>query len=317
MVSDMEVERKFKLTRMPETRILGKGVPVLQGYVLAGQYEMRVRRFGDEYYQTVKSEGTISRKEWNTKIPRWVFDALWPLTEGRRIEKTRYSIPSEGSILELDEYQGNLHGLVILECEFPNKRVAQNFVLPIWAKNAIDVTGDKIYKNKYLAKHGIRRQKRQVRIYVASNLGFSQAGRDFNYKTLIPVIQQLGYEVLDPWKLTPTDMVVSMPYGLKRRHAWRQLNRQIGENNKKAIDASDGLVAILDGTDVDSGTAAEVGYAYAKGKPVVGYRSDFRLCSDNEGAIVNLQVEYFILASGGTIVSKIDELRGELKRVFD
>lgn len=314
---DMEVERKFRLTRVPEARILGMGVPILQGYVLAGQYEMRVRLFGNECCLTVKNEGTISRQEWNKKIPRWIFDALWPSTEGRRIEKTRYSIPFQGSTIELDEYHGNLQGLVILEWEFPNEAASQNFVLPAWANNAIDVTSDEVYKNKNLAEHGFQKQKQsQIKIYVASNLGFSKVGRDFYYNTLIPSIQQLGYEILDPWVLTPTDKVIAMPYGLKRRQAWRKLNRQIGENNKKAIDASNGLVAILDGTDVDSGTAAEVGYAFARGKSIVGYRGDFRLCSDNEGAIVNLQVEYFILSSGGTIVTEADRLREELKRVF-
>ena len=156
----------------------------------------------------------------------------------------------------------------------------------------------------------------QIRIYIASNLGFSESGRDFYYGKLIPAIQQLGYEVLDPWELTATDRVLAMPYGPERRDAWRQLNREIGENNRKAIDASDGLVAVLDGADVDSGTAAEIGYAFAKGKPILGYRSDFRLSSDNEGAIVNLQVEYFIRASGGNITTEVGKLREELKRIL-
>lgn len=173
------------------------------------------------------------------------------------------------------------------------------------------------YKNKSLAEHGVQRQRHsQIRIYVASSLGFSEGGRDFYYRKLIPTIQQLGYEVLDPWKITPTDKVLSLPYGLERCDAWRRLNREIGGNNRKSIDTSNGLVAVLDGTDVDSGTAAEIGYAFARGKPIVGYRGDFRLCSDNEGAIVNLQVEYFILASGGTIITEINKLPEALKRTF-
>ena len=65
---------------------------------------------------------------------------------------------------------------------------------------------------------------------------------------------------------------------------------------------------MLDGVDVDSGTAAEIGYGFAKGKKIVGYRGDLRLSSDNEGAIVNLQVEYFIRASGGTIINRLVDL---------
>jgi nucleoside 2-deoxyribosyltransferase len=35
-------------------------------------------------------------------------------------------------------------------------------------------------------------------------------------------------------------------------------------------------VAILDGPDSDSGTCIEIAYAHAKGKPVIGVRTDFR-----------------------------------------
>jgi nucleoside 2-deoxyribosyltransferase len=72
------------------------------------------------------------------------------------------------------------------------------------------------------------------------------------------------------------------------------------------------MIAVLDGPDVDSGTAAEIGYAFARGKLVVGYRGDFRLSADNEGGIVNLQVEFFIRESGGDIVSVYTELERSL-----
>lgn len=42
------------------------------------------------------------------------------------------------------------------------------------------------------------------------------------------------------------------------------------------IDGADAVLAVLDGAEVDSGVAWEVGYAYARGKPVVGLRTDFR-----------------------------------------
>ena len=158
-----------------------------------------------------------------------------------------------------------------------------------------------------------------MKIYLASPLGFSKAGIEFYYGTFIPAIQWLGYEVIDPWELTDKGKIKrihEMPYGLKRRNAWRKINMEIAENNRKGIDESDGLVAVLDGTDVDSGTAAEIGYGFARGKPILGYRGDFRLSADNEGAIVNLQVEYFIRESGGTIITEVDKLQKELKRIF-
>jgi nucleoside 2-deoxyribosyltransferase len=156
-------------------------------------------------------------------------------------------------------------------------------------------------------------------LYVASPLGFSEAGRHFYRQRLLPHLRRLGYRVLDPWSLTsPRTIarVAALPAGPVRRAAWAKLNRTIGETNRRAIERADGVVAVLDGSDVDSGTAAEIGYAVARGKPVVGYRGDFRLSADNEGAVVNLQVEYFVRASGGTIVTGMRDLAAALRRAL-
>ena len=154
-----------------------------------------------------------------------------------------------------------------------------------------------------------------MKLYLASPLGFSEAGRHFYGEVLIPRLAALGCEILDPWVLTDAakiGAVSRLAYGAERRDAWRGLSAEIGRNNAEAIADCDVLFAVLDGSDVDSGTAAEIGYAFALGKRVVGYRGDFRLAGDNEGSIVNLQVEYFIRESGGTIITALDEIEGAL-----
>jgi len=159
-----------------------------------------------------------------------------------------------------------------------------------------------------------------LKIYLAGPLGFSEAGRLFGHTVLIPVLHRLGHEVLDPWQLIEErkiDAVRAMPYGLGRRAAWRKLNTEIAASNRGAIESCDLLLAILDGSDIDSGTASEIGYAFAKGKPILGYRSDYRLCADNEGATVNLQVEYFIRESGGDIIACVADLDGSLTKCSD
>jgi nucleoside 2-deoxyribosyltransferase len=158
----------------------------------------------------------------------------------------------------------------------------------------------------------------KIGIYLAGPLGFSEAGSHFHNTVLIPFVQDLGYEVIDPWTLTDpgkTRAVKAMPYGQAKREAWRTLNLEMGATNRAAIDRAHGVLAVLDGTDVDSGTAAEIGYAFARGKAIVGYRGDFRLSADNEGSTVNLQVEYFIRASGGTIVDRYEDLKSSLECV--
>jgi nucleoside 2-deoxyribosyltransferase len=155
-----------------------------------------------------------------------------------------------------------------------------------------------------------------MKIYLAGPLGFSEAGRFYQDKILIPGLSRTGHEILNPWKLTDQhkiDAIVAMPYGPARRDAWRELNVEIGGNNRLAIERSDVVFAILDGVDVDSGTAAEIGYAFAKGKPILGYRGDFRLSADNEGSTVNLQVEYFIRQSGGDIVTNVADALARLE----
>ena len=150
---------------------------------------------------------------------------------------------------------------------------------------------------------------------MAGPLGFSEPGREFHYGTLIPKLLSAGHTVLDPWKLTDEKKihaVASMPFGPDKREAWKSLNVEIGGNNQRAIDECDAVLAVLDGPDVDSGTACEIGYAFAKGKPIIGYRSDFRLSADNEGGLINLQVEFFIRQSGGDIIACVEELDGAL-----
>ena len=49
------------------------------------------------------------------------------------------------------------------------------------------------------------------------------------------------------------------------------------------LDAADLVIAVLDGADADSGTCWEMGYAHAKGKTVLGFRTDWRPAEDGGG----------------------------------
>jgi nucleoside 2-deoxyribosyltransferase len=153
-------------------------------------------------------------------------------------------------------------------------------------------------------------------IYLASPLGFAHSTHHFMHD----LAGRLREHVIvnNPWDTDgddPFPELLSIDSVAERDRRLAEVNRKLGRSNHEAIDASDGLFAILDGVDVDSGTAAEIGYAFAKGKYVCGLRTDFRLAGDNPGSIVNLQVEYFIFESGGTIVTSTDALI-ELAKMF-
>ncbi len=110
-----------------------------------------------------------------------------------------------------------------------------------------------------------------------------------------------------------------MPYGEEKREALRELNLVIFRADIDAIKRSTGVIANLDGVDVDSGTAAEIGFAYGLGLPILGYRGDFRLAADNEGGIVNLQVEGSILESAGgqgAVVRTIQDLPQAMLQIW-
>lgn len=156
----------------------------------------------------------------------------------------------------------------------------------------------------------------QVKLYVASPLGFSEVGRFFYKEKILPMLREIGFTILDPWDLTSEEVLLkaeAAPEGPERREAWTQANHIMGTNNTKALGECHLMLAILDGTDVDSGTASEIGFVTARGTQVIGYRNDFRMSGDNPGAIVNLQVEHFINLSGGKIVRHFEELRTALQ----
>ncbi|HVL51584.1 MAG TPA: nucleoside 2-deoxyribosyltransferase [Actinomycetota bacterium] len=131
-------------------------------------------------------------------------------------------------------------------------------------------------------------------VYVASPLGFSVPTRMYYEQELLARLAAAGFTILDPWD------------GVTEAAAGPPDVMAIGARNAAMIDRAAGVLAVLDGPDVDSGTAAEIGYAAARGIRVVGLRTDIRQ-SGEEGAAVNLQVEYFVRVSGGTIAGSLQE----------
>ena len=83
--------------------------------------------------------------------------------------------------------------------------------------------------------------------------------------------------------------------------------RAIFENDKRGIDECDVVVANLNGLTTDDGTAWELGYAFAKGKYLIGLHTDWRQRFAHE--VVNLMLE----CSLHRIVHSLDDLRVALR----
>ena len=145
-------------------------------------------------------------------------------------------------------------------------------------------------------------------LYLASPLGFHEPGRHYLASVLLPRLTDAGWRVLDPWvdEGGVVAAALSTASGPERIRALSEMSRLIGARNRRLLDEAAVVFAVLDGSDVDSGVAAEIGWAAARGTPVVGWRSDFRL-AEHEASRINIQVEDFVVASGGRLVADLDE----------
>jgi CYTH domain-containing protein/CHAD domain-containing protein len=149
----MERERTFLVADMPE--LPDDGTRIRQGYLaLDGEVQVRVRdREGDGRSLTVKGGRGATRAEVEIVIGVERFEELWPLSAGRRIEKTRYVIPVDGADAELDVFAGALAGLVLVEVELDSDEAMAAFEPPAWFGR--EVTDDDRYSNASLAVDGL------------------------------------------------------------------------------------------------------------------------------------------------------------------
>lgn len=133
----------------------------------------------------------------------------------------------------------------------------------------------------------------RYRVYLAAPL-FSEAERNFNAS----VARLLEANLFD----------VHLPQASGDDSGVRDAREQerLFASNKTALDQSDIIVAIIDGADADSGTAWEMGYAFATGKTVIALRTDFRRVGDHEQ--VNLMLE-----RSARVVCSTEELLAELR----
>ena len=108
-----EIERKFLITQMPEMA-LQSSTCIRQGYISKSRdsVEIRLRRKGDAFFMTFKRGQGLVRDEAEIRIDEANFNHLWPLTQGRQVEKQRSKATlGNGLTAEIDEFSGTLAGL--------------------------------------------------------------------------------------------------------------------------------------------------------------------------------------------------------------
>ena len=101
------------------------------------------------------------------------------------------------------------------------------------------------------------------RCYVASPLGFTEAGRRVPRARLPARAGARWWSPVDPWALTaPEEFAAAAAAGVE---AQRALALDVGRRNADAIRSCSLLAAYLEGQEPDAGTIAEVGYACGLG----------------------------------------------------
>ena len=108
-------------------------------------------------------------------------------------------------------------------------------------------------------------QRRALKIYLAGPL-FSLNERSSNRRLAQAIERYMPQSKV----ILPQDIKYHGKFNDKR------FFRNVYQGCLAGVNQSDVCVAILDGASADDGTAFEVGYAVAKGIPVIGVRTDYR-----------------------------------------
>lgn len=109
-----------------------------------------------------------------------------------------------------------------------------------------------------------------MRIYLAAPL-FSQVERAWN-RLLASAITE---------RLPGSAVVLPQDFRLEGRYNDPKHYRQLFKRCLKEIGNADVMVAVLEGSDADSGVAFEAGVAHTLGKTIVGLRTDYRPGADH------------------------------------
>ncbi len=151
---DIELEKAWLVKELPENLNKLQKSNITQAYLdkyidAAGEEvkHARIRKQDDKYTFTVKywagsheETGQLIEKTENISKERYV-ELIRQAS--KKIVKTRYYYPlADDLTAEIDVYQNNLQGLVVVEVEFPSLSKLQKFQVPSWfAKEVSDSNG--------------------------------------------------------------------------------------------------------------------------------------------------------------------------------
>ena len=151
----IEIERKFLIKNNNWTDKVSHSSRIRQGYFAQpalGAFEnatakasLRVRIDGAKANINIKSATLdMSRMEYEYEIPmKDALEMLDQLCEMPQIDKTRYRVPHQKHVWEIDKFYGDNAGLVVAEIELSSEH--EDYAKPDWLGQ--EVTDDARYYN--------------------------------------------------------------------------------------------------------------------------------------------------------------------------
>ncbi len=159
----MEIERKFLVKEIPENLHQYNVRDIEQAYLnFSPTIRIRhdVNNESEKYELTYKGSGILAHEEYNLPLDKTSYDNLMQKREGTVIKKKRYMIPLGEHTAELDIFEGDYAGYMLVEVEFRSIEDAHSFIQPTWFGEDVTQSGE--YSNSRLAR-GIRPQQKSLR----------------------------------------------------------------------------------------------------------------------------------------------------------
>lgn len=144
----IEIEHKFLVKNDSYRSMAVSESEIMQGFLSrAPERTVRVRVRGDKGFITIKGKGSgAAHPEFEYEVPLDDAKQMLSMCEPPVINKTRYIVMHDGNRWEIDEFHGELQGLVIAELEVVSEEY--RFSLPPFV--GLEVTGDRRYCNSQL-----------------------------------------------------------------------------------------------------------------------------------------------------------------------
>lgn len=156
MAKEIEIEKKYKVKKLPENLNTFEHMTIEQSYLNKGGAPIRLRKFIKEnetrcvFSKKARvNEGSIESVEHNINLTEELYKEFLEAKEGKTIIKTRYKIPlKDGLKIDLDVFHDFFEGVCVAEIEYTSEEQANNYAIPEWLE---EISDSEKLSNSYMA----------------------------------------------------------------------------------------------------------------------------------------------------------------------